>query len=318
MSHKNELIVNERKEIFTPDKTLSWAKIVDKYLSEIDLRPSTLDSYRRRLKRFVLYLSDNNITDPTPADLVNYKKYILENCKSILTCCNYLTSLRSLLKWTHRRGIYKNVIEGEVRNPPKPIGFMKDPVDLAQIKELLQSIERNSVKGKRDYCLCKTLAFTGARGCEIARANIKNIRKINGRYLLYLVGKGRDVADTFVVLVPSVVDAIDDYLLHRNYKSKEEPLFASTSTNYNGRLSTKSIRKIVKTRLRSIGIDNRRISCHSFRHGAITLSLLGGCSLNEAMKMARHQSINSTLIYNHSLELSENPAFKTIENLIED
>ncbi|MBK7141481.1 MAG: tyrosine-type recombinase/integrase [bacterium] len=83
----------------------------------------------------------------------------------------------------------------------------------------------------------------------------------------------------------------------------DEPLFASVSyRNSRQRLSTRSIRRIVKVALRQCGLDSARLSAHSLRHTAVTLSLQGGASPQEAQAMARHSSIETTMIYAHNID----------------
>ena len=206
----------------------------------------------------------------------------------------------------------------EVRSPIRPRGHRKDCLEIEQIKSLLDSIDRNSIKGKRNYAICKLFISTGLRGIEVHRANIEDIRKVKGKWLLYVQGKGRDDKSEFVVLMPKVLNAIEDYLFHKSTKALKGPIFTSTSSNFSGRLSTRSIRGIVKNGLRQIGIDTKRISAHSMRHSPITISLAAGCGLQETKEMARHSSIDTTLGYAHNLKLLSNPVFESIESLIEN
>lgn len=300
-----------------PQAVIPWEEVVNTFSESADLRGTTIESYRRRLKQWILWLEENSINHPQPADLVRFKKHILERCSSSLTCSNYLVAVRSLLRWCHRRRIYPNISE-EVRNPTPPSGHRKDALELPQLQELLTSIERTTLKGKRDYALCRLLNVTGPRGIEVWRSNVEDIKKKNGICVLYLQGKGRDEKDELVILPPEVLEALEDYLFHRNYKRVKEPLFTSLSTNYQGRLSTRSIRGIVKERLRAIGINSPRLSAHSCRHTAITLSLLGGNGLQETQQLARHKNINTTIaFYAHNLKALTNPAFASVDGMID-
>jgi integrase/recombinase XerD len=294
----------------------SWEDIIHEFLNSADLKESTINSYKRRLRRWLRWIESKKLTNPTTNDLVDFKKYILKECSSSLTCTNYLTAIKSLYKWTHRRGIAPNITE-EIRTPIKPRSHTKDSLEIEQVKKLLSSIETKSLKGKRDYALCRLLIATGLRGIEVHRANIEDIKKVNGKWLLYVHGKGRDDKSEFVVLMPNVLNAIEDYLLYGSHKERKGPLFKSMSSNYQGRLSTRSLRGIVKARLRNIGIDSIRISAHSMRHSSITISLLGGSGLQETKELARHSSIDTTLRYAHNLKLLSNPAFESIDTMIE-
>jgi integrase len=84
---------------------------------------------------------------------------------------------------------------------------------------------------------------------------------------------------------------------------KDAPLFASLSNrNGGGRLTTRTLRRIIKARLRAIGIDSDRLTAHSVRHTCITLALQAGATVQEAQALARHANINTTLIYAHNID----------------
>lgn len=81
-------------------------------------------------------------------------------------------------------------------------------------------------------------------------------------------------------------------------------------------MSTRSISGIIKARLRSAGYDSERLTAHSLRHTAVTLSLLGGNSLQEVQQFARHSNIATTQIYAHNLDRAKNKCENTIANAI--
>jgi integrase/recombinase XerC len=87
----------------------------------------------------------------------------------------------------------------------------------------------------------------------------------------------------------------------------ESPLFMVFSDGNKGkRLATRSLRKIIKQAYKEAGLNSDRLTSHSLRHTAITLSLAGGATLQEAQQFARHGNINTTMIYSHNLELQKN------------
>jgi integrase/recombinase XerD len=317
MDNKKKQLIPTLEAIDYPQVIVPWPEVIKAFLESVDLRESTIESYRRRLKQFVLWLKENKINHPTPIDMIQFKKDISLRCSSSLTVGNYLVASRSFFRWCQRRKIYPDISQ-EVRNPTPPSGHRKDALELSQIQELLSSIERVTLKGKRDYALCRLLIAAGPRGIEVWRSNIEDIRKKNGVWVCYLQGKGQDEKSELVILAPTVLEAIEGYLFLRNYKSKKEPLFTSLSTNYKGRLSTRSIRGVVKIRLRAIGINSLRLSAHSCRHSAITLSLLAGNGLQETQQLARHKNINTTIsFYAHNLKTLANPAFASVDEMIE-
>ena len=95
------------------------------------------------------------------------------------------------------------------------------------------------------------------------------------------------------------------------------PLFTSLSNNSKGaRISTRSISGTIKTSLKNAGYDSDRLTAHSLRHTAVTLSLIGGQKLEEVQQFARHKNIATTLIYAHNLDRMKNQCENTIANAI--
>lgn len=68
--------------------------------------------------------------------------------------------------------------------------------------------------------------------------------------------------------------------------------------------------------MKEAGIESERITAHSLRHTAVTLALLAGATVQEAQAMARHSSINTTMIYAHNIDRLETPAEGRIEDLL--
>jgi integrase/recombinase XerC/integrase/recombinase XerD len=93
-----------------------------------------------------------------------------------------------------------------------------------------------------------------------------------------------------------------------------DPLFTSISDRNNGQgLTTKSIRRVIKSILRRVNLNDKRLSAHSLRHTAISLSIKGGASLEQAQAMARHTDLKTTMIYFHNAARVENGAERFIQ-----
>ena len=76
------------------------------------------------------------------------------------------------------------------------------------------------------------------------------------------------------------------------------------------------VRKIVKGILIENGIISDRITTHSLRHTFVTLNLLNGATLQEVQSMARHTSINTTLIYAHNIDKLKSDNEQKLDNLL--
>ena len=70
----------------------------------------------------------------------------------------------------------------------------------------------------------------------------------------------------------------------------------------------RSIRRIVKRAYRLAGVRGAGKTSHSLRHSAITSAIRHGAPLPKVQSMARHASLNTTMIYYHELDRVEDPA----------
>jgi integrase/recombinase XerD len=310
------LINNNIKDLFLQDINFNVNNFVlDDFKRNLDATPSTKETYLKGVKVFLEWCTLNNISEVTHATLIQYKEDLVAQNKKSATISMYMTALKKLYKYLETKGI-KN-IASDLKGAKQKRNYSKDPLTLDQAKDLLNSIDRTTKEGKRNYALIHLLLTTGLRTIEIERANIEDIRNVANNSVLYVMGKGRDTKDEYVKLTYETLKAINEYLDTRKIKSDKEPLFISLSDRTNGqRLKTRSIRDIIKKAYKKIGINNDKITTHSLRHTAITLSLLGGTPLQEVQQMARHSNINTTMIYAHNLKRIESHAESNIQKLL--
>ena len=303
------------KELFLQDNNFNISDFVlDDFKKNLDATPRTKETYVKGVKVFLQWCEKNNVSEITHATLIQYKEDLMEN-KKASTISMYMTALKKLYKYLETKGI-KN-IASDLKGAKQKRNYSKDPLTLDQAKELLKSIDRTTNEGKRNYALIHLLLTTGLRTIEIERANVEDIRNVANNSVLYVMGKGRDTKDEYVKLTYETLKAINEYLATRKIKDNKDPLFISYSNRTNGkRLKTRSIRDIIKKAYRNIGINSDKITTHSLRHTAITLSLIGGTPLQEVQQMARHSNINTTMIYAHNLKRIESNAEQNIQTLL--
>lgn len=294
---------------------LNLQPLIDSFCEAQDVRQDSRDTYGRGLKQFFLWLQAQGITNPNRETILQFKDYLTSKDLSPSTISAYLTTTRKFFEWTSSKGLYMNIAEG-VKGAKKPRGFRRDSLTVSQVKELLTSLETDTLQGKRDYAMLNLMVRTGLRSIEVIRADVQDIRQDSGEAVLWIQGKGRDSKDEFVLLTEETLKPIQAYLSVRGTKDNE-PLFTSNSDrNHNGRLTTRTVRRIVKDKLKGIGLISGRLSCHSLRHSAITLSLQAGATIQEAQALGRHSNVNTTLIYAHNINRVMNAPEKKIDELL--
>ena len=218
----------------------------------------------------------------------------------------YLAPVRLFFTWTATEGIYPNVA-AHIKGAKIDKGHKKDYLTSRQSGNLLGSIDRTTLKGKRDYAMLGLMITTGLRTISIIRADIGDIRPAGDCTALYYQGKGHEEKAAYVKLAEPVEAAIRDYLNARGEKNPAAPLFASEAhRNAGERMTTRSISRAAKEHMVEIGLDDERHTAHSLRHTAATLNLLNGGSIEETQQLLGHASINTTMIYSHALERAKN------------
>jgi integrase/recombinase XerD len=286
------------------EKKLSHEELVEKFLNNLDAKPDSKYIRKKQLRAFFKWVKERlpfgSIDTLTTQDIFTYKDYLLAYGKSAHTVGNYLSGVKQFFSFIEEEGLGVNIAK-KLKNFQRPKGHMKDCLTIEQIREALSSFDVSIEEGARDYAIFNLLVRTGLRTIEVARASVEDIRQKGGDAILWIQGKGRDSKDDFVLLIEDSLRPIRRYLAMRKITTGKEPLFSSLCHRTQGRpLTAHSISEIIKNTLKRIDINDSRITAHSLRHTAVTLSIKNGASIVQAQAMARHADPKTTMIYFHN------------------
>lgn len=299
----NNLVTINKAEIV--DQSAFNAELFSRWVSFIDAKPKTVETYTRNIRPFIYYLQDNGIAQPSRADVVAFRDSMKENHKPN-TVQGYIMAVKQFFRWTELEGLYPNVAD-HVKGAKIDSGFKKDYLTSKQVGKLLQTIDRSTLKGMRDYAILSLMVTTGLRTVEVMRANVEDMRTVADFTALYIQGKGHEERTDYVKVEPPVEEAIRAYLKARGKVEGGEPLFSSIAHRNSGeRMTTRSISRIAKENMIEADLQSDRLTAHSLRHTTATLNLLNGGTPEETRQLLRHSNINTTLIYSHALERASN------------
>ena len=291
-----------------------FEELVFRFLHSSEFSPTTVRTYRTALKTFFGWLADSGIEVPGKDHVISWKMYLRER-HSLSTVQTYLASIRLFFKWTAQQGMYAD-IAASVKNVR--VGHLpkRDFLLPEQVLKLLKTAQSGPF-ALRDYTMILLMVTCGLRVSEVARADVGDIRNSGGGTVLYIHGKGRDGKTDLVNVPKQVASALSRYLASRSGLTMHSPLFVSVShNNHDGRLSVRSVSRIVKKLLERSGFKDSRITAHSLRHTAVTISLTAGATLQQVQQFARHSLIVTTQIYAHNLEQCRNPCSAKIVSQI--
>lgn len=307
-------VVNPETKLVN-DQTLG-AELFGNFITYLDASPKTVETYSRALKQLFKYLSLNGIRNPQREDIIAFREELRASGHKPTTIQNYITATKLFFKWTAQEGYYPNITE-HLKGAKLNRDHKKDYLTSRQVKEILGTVEKDTLQGLRDYAILSLMVTGGLRTIEVSRADIGDIRNAGENTVLYIQGKGKTEKTDYIKLSPQVEKAIRIYLTARGETVESAPLFSSLSNNSKGgRLSTRAISGIVKDILVKAGYDSSRLTAHSLRHTAVTLSLLAGKDITEVQQFARHANITTTMIYNHALDKAKNSCSEAISKAI--
>lgn len=309
----SELITIDRGEIRPQEIT---EELYTRWTKYIDASDKTIQTYTRDLRRMFRYFAEHGIRQPQREDIISYRESLKAEGLKPTTVQNYITAARLFFQWTEQERIYPNVAE-HIKGAKLSREHKKDYLTSKQVKKVLSGIDRSSPTGLRDYAILALTITGGLRTIEVSRADIGDLRTLGDDTVLYIQGKGREEKAEYVRVSPPVEEAIRDYLKTRKDTDASAPLFSSTSNNSRGgRLSTRTISGICKGSMVEAGYNSERLTAHSLRHTAVTLSLLADKKLEEVQQFARHKNIATTLIYAHALDKAKNSCTDAISGAI--
>jgi len=204
----------------TIQEIVSWELLVQRFITSLDAKPATILLYKKGLSYFIKWLEG---AQPTPGNILAYKKALQERTLASFTINAYLTAVRRFFAWLEAEGVCPNIaraIKGLKQNDQS-----KEALTGVQCRRLLDSISLNGSLSRRDYAMLNLMIRTGLRTIEVVRANIGDIRNEGAETVLDVQGKGRDGKDRFVVLTSDAQEPIRDYIPTRGAVSTDDPLF---------------------------------------------------------------------------------------------
>lgn len=261
----------------------------------IDVTENTRKEYLTRIKHFIHFVKLHGLNFNT---YLEYKRYLSSiDTLSVSTKNKYLISAKIFIDGLNSLQRLPFQINTKVRGFKQSKLHKKDGLcdeDISKIVEYCSTLEP-TVQNLRLKSILSLLIFQGLRQVEITRLNVSDINLKDKT--AFIIGKGQDDKE-LIHLHPSTVKALKTYL--QKYRVRDGALFRSESNFSSGsRLTTKSIREIIKKVLNELNIDG---STHGFRHFFITKLIKSyKGELLTVSKYSRHRSIQMLEVYNDEI-----------------
>lgn len=263
------------------------------YLSgQRGLAESTIRNYLDQVEPFLRVWEPDGLQRLHAGDVT---AFVLARCRDDRggTAVRMVTALRSLLRFLHVDGIIDQSLVQAV--PPvaawKLAGLPK-ALDDAQVRALLESCDKATVVGRRDYAILVVLVRLGLRAGEVASLRLDDIDWRRGE----LTVRGKGNRHERLPLPADVGQAVVSYLEAGRPATTAtgRQVFMTVRAPHQA-LTRVTVTQAVASAARRAGLG--RIHAHRLRHTAATGMLRGGGSLAEIGQVLRHRRALTTMTY---------------------
>lgn len=257
----------------------------------------TIDKIESHMSRFNFWLSTNSVStihEIKQIQIINFIKSLNPNKKALIH--DTLMDLRGFFKYLYEKEI---ILVNMASSIPKdnyvsqsrlPSYYTEEELD-----KLLNTVDRGTAVGKRDYAILLIAARLGLRVSDIARLKFENLHWGNSTIVLRQYKNGKDLT---LPLLPAIGNAILDYIQYGRPHSNEKNVFLLAISPFLP-ISSRSISTMVHRRFIDSGLNigNRRHGAHALRHSLVKELLKNKKTLPVITEVLGHKNTESTRHY---------------------
>lgn len=261
----------------------------------------TVKSYREDLTQALVFARERlKKSHVDPADwntrlIRAFVAWLHEQGYAKSTIARRLAAIRSFGKFLCRQGV---LVENPARGLRGPRLDKKLPhfLTLADVQKLLVAPAETDWAGRRDRAILETLYSAGIRVSELVGLDVADADLNDG--VLTVRGKGKK--ERLALLGPNARSAVSRWLDDRsnvlqNACADSPAIFLNRA---GGRLTTRSVGRLLEKYLRFAGLDPRT-SPHTLRHSFATHMLDAGADIRGVQELLGHKSLTTTQVYTH-------------------
>jgi len=257
----------------------------------------TIDKIESHMSKFNFWLSANGVLtihEIKQIHIINFIKSLDPNKRAFIH--DTLTDLRGFFKYLYEAKIILVDISSFIpKDNYESQSKLPSYYSEEEIDRLLNTIDRGTAVGKRDYSILLIAALLGLRVSDIARLKFENLHWENSTIVIRQYKTGKDIK---LPLLPSIGNAILDYIQYGRPDSNEKYIFLLAISPFIP-ISARSIATMANRRFidSNINIGNRRHGAHTLRHSLVKELLKNKQTLPVITEVLGHKNTESTRHY---------------------
>lgn len=165
-------------------------------------------------------------------------------------------------------------------------------VSESRAQQVLETIDRETPAGRRDFAILQILHGFGVRGGQVRALLLQDIHWEKDQILFRALKNGKD---SLLPLTLAVGESLLDYLHNARPASAFSEVFLTCRAPIRPLRHSTSLSEIVARRFRAAGLPTR--GAHAFRHGFATRMLAEGHSLKAVADVLGHRHLSTTFQY---------------------
>ena len=277
-----------------------YEELLNEYLNLNEfklLKESTINHKRLALTLFFNFMYERNITEISSvahSDIYDFLEYISNrNSSNRKSSMSFI--LRHFFNYT-----YQNQMTDFSGIQLFPVIFTnkKDRIlsfySLDEIKDMIHSVDRLSVHGKRDYAILLLFIETGIRSSDLRNLKVSNIQWDKN---LITITQCKTNVSNILVISDNLKFALIDYLKNERPESNCEYLFLTPKSLKQYQAST--VHEIVSSYFikGNVDISKRHHGPHALRHSLANNLLSSNAPMHVIQSVLGHKNLNTTQIY---------------------
>lgn len=297
-----------------PSARFAWSEFFN---AEIP-NDNTRKAYLRAVKKFLRWCDAQHLElqTITPGHVGRY----MQNLKGAISSKKQdLAGIRKFLDLCVVRHVIVFNPALSVRGEKYQVLEGKTPrISIEQARQLIASISKRTIIGRRDRAIIATWVYTAARPGAVSKLNIRDFVQVDKEWSLRFAEKGGKTP-----LIPARSDLEDELHAYLDatglrHAPKNSPLFPTiyrrSGRLTNRRMSGVDMWRMMKRRALKAGLPSD-LSPHSFRVGTLTDLFESGADPGEIQDLAGHADPRTTKLYDRRKEKAKRKLVKRISDL---
>jgi integrase/recombinase XerD len=265
---------------------------------EDGLSRNTLESYRRDLNKFALWLQQQRnvqLLQGTHADIQGFLAHLVVEQKARATSTSRaISSLKRLYQYLLRHGKISVDPTQQIATPKLPRSLPKSLTE-QDVELLLNAPDTNAALGLRDRAMLEVLYASGLRVSELVGLSVAQVSLDMG--VVRVMGKGSK--ERLVPLGEEALDWVRRYLAEARQALLNNQTCNEMFVTARGKGMTRQMFwYLIKRHARHGGL-HKPLSPHTLRHAFATHLLNHAADLRVVQLLLGHANISTTQIYTH-------------------